>query len=32
LGYKPPAPETILPVQINQLYLNKVLTIIPIGT
>jgi putative transposase len=32
LGYRPPAPETILPVQMNQLDLNKELTIIPIGT
>jgi len=32
LGYKPPAPETILLVQMNQLDLNKDLTIIPIGT
>jgi putative transposase len=32
LGYRPPAPEAILPVQINQLDLNKNLTIIPVGT
>jgi putative transposase len=32
LGYRPPAPEAFLPVQINQLDLKKELTIIPVGT
>jgi putative transposase len=31
LGYRPPAPEAFLPVQINQLDLKKELTIIPVG-
>lgn len=32
LNYRPPAPEATLPVQENQLTLNKELTIIPLGT
>ncbi len=32
LGYRPPAPETTLPIQINQLDLNQELTTIPVGT
>ena len=32
LGYLPPAPETILPVQRNQLDLNKEITNIQVGT
>lgn len=32
LGYRPPAPEAFLSVQINQLDLKKELTIIPVGT
>ena len=32
LNYRPPAPEAILPVQTNQLNLNKEFTIIPVGT
>lgn len=32
LNYLPPAPEATLPVQVNQLTLNKELTIIPLGT
>ncbi len=32
LGYLPPAPEAILPVQSNQLDLNKEITNIQVGT
>ena len=32
LGYLPPAPETILPVQRNQLALNQEFTNIQVGT